>query len=493
MNSAVFKAALVGLLATGGVAHTQDGAPARSTRHALVIGIGTYEAPAVPPLEGVVHDVQSAKLMARAMGVADDHIRVLQDSEATEGRIRAEIEALADKVQPGDRAFVYFSGHGTRTYDPQVSRNTCTEGLLTYDTHSISNVEMGRLLRQVSAKSEKLFVFYDACFSGGVADAGARTRRGAAFARFTPKFSASDAESVCARPTNVRTRSLELVMREAGEPVENIVHVGSARPDEVSFDNAAVGGLATSAWRDCMLGGAKDVDRSGGITVSEIAACAQARLDASIAPYPQILAQHITVGGNGAYVPARITPAQDIVERGAGVQPAPTATPADVLREIHQQRNGARFVDAKASAKTVKIGQDTLGLKVTSLKDGYVYVAMAGSDGKSLYLLFPNELDGDNRIKAGQTLELPRKRWEAVAAGPVGKDVLLVLVSDSPRRMSQLPVERSGPFAKTLFDERSNSLLQEALTLDGSACGRDTQARCLDAYGSALVEVEETR
>ena len=88
----------------------------RQTRHALIIGIGEYADPEVPALRGIMHDVASARRMARAMAVPDAQVTLLRDKQATAARILDEIEALQSRVADGDRVFIYYSGHGTRWY-----------------------------------------------------------------------------------------------------------------------------------------------------------------------------------------------------------------------------------------------------------------------------------------------------------------------------------------------------------------------------------------
>ena len=73
----------------------------------------------------------------------------------------------------------------------------------------------------------------------------------------------------------------------------------------MSFDDAQTGGLATTALRECLLGEAKDLDASGGITIAELAACAQPRIDAALAIHPPLRPSHLVVSGNPAFVPAR--------------------------------------------------------------------------------------------------------------------------------------------------------------------------------------------
>jgi hypothetical protein len=120
------------------------------------------------------------------------------------------------------------------------------------------------------------------------------------------------------------------------------------------------------------------------------------------------------------------------------LNPAPTAAPEPMdslatLQELFQQRDSRRELLVSIPSPNLRIGQDRLALSVKSPVAGYVYVVMLGSDEKSFYLLFPNKVDGDNRIKANQTLQLPRPSWEVTAGGPPGTNRMLVVVSQSPR------------------------------------------------------------
>ncbi|MBX3599298.1 MAG: DUF4384 domain-containing protein [Rubrivivax sp.] len=566
---AAMAAAGAAMLLAAAPARTQDPAvpEPRNTRHALVIGIGDYADPEVPPLKGVVHDMVSARRMARAMAVADERITVLRDHEATADRIRAEIAALQQRVADGDRVFVYFSGHGTRWYDETVQRDACTEGLLAADGRAITNIEMGRLLAPLAQRADKMLVFYDACYSGGVAGAPFRTRSLRLGDEIvTPKFTRAGAPEFCAQPSNFRTRSLALVMQQAQALPQNVVHVAASRPDEVSFDSSAVGGFATVAWRDCLLGQARDLDGSGAITVDEITRCAQSKVTAALAGQPGILGQQLMVAGNPAFVPAWMgaafaapaaaaavgaaaaptalagttasaPPATAVTAASlpgvaaaaapaiapgpaplpvdmlpapgalpapsalllapppAPVVPAAPASPAAILAELHGQRDGQRAVVATARQSRLRIGSDTLQLDVTPARDGYLYIALAGSDGRSLVLLYPNALDGDNRVRAGRRVTLPGPRWELVAGGPPGTETLLVMVSDAPRDLATLAQEPSGPFMRTLLDADGRARLQWVLGhgTPRAGCGRPGAPSCSDAFGSALLTVESVR
>jgi hypothetical protein len=473
--------------------------PARNTRHALIIGIGEYTDSEIPSLKGMKHDMASARRMAAAMAVPEANIRMLRDGDATAERIREEIAALNRRVADGDRVFVYYSGHGTRWHDETAgTTGGCTEGLMAADGKVLTNAELGTRLAPISQRADKMLVFYDACFSGGVAGAPFRTRSLVVEGeQVTPKFTRVGAPAQCSQPSNFRTRSLALVMQQERALPENVVHVAASRPDEVSFDSSAIGGFATASWRDCLLGEAKDLDGSGAITVDEVTRCAQAKVTAGLAGQPGILGQQMTVAGNSSFVPAWMSAGFAPVAVPAAAAPVPprAATPADVLHELHGQRDGTRRVVATARKPWLKIGHDALELDITAARDGHLYVALAGSDGKSLYLLYPNELSGDNRVKAGQRVSLPGKGWEVVAGGPEGPETLLVLVTDAPRDLRGLAQEKSGPFMRTLLDGDGRARLQGILAggTPAAGCGQAGGPSCSDAFGSALLTVRAVK
>ena len=572
---------------------------ARASRHALIIGVGEYTGAGITDLLGVKHDVVSATSIAAAMGVPRENITYLRDKEATGEGIRRALIEIGQRTRSGDRVFVYYSGHGTRWIDPSFDPNSCTEGLLASDGQALTNREISALLKPVSAKADKLMVFYDACHSGGIAQQPLKTRSIAIdSSTLVPKFSSQVSPDLCAKPSNMRTRSLSSELGKIGAVPENTVFIAASRPDEVSFDDPQSGGLATVAWRDCLLGGTKDLDGSGSISVAEMTQCAQAALNVRLGDQPDILGQRMTVGGNSQFVPAFLnnvlesndSQSTDIAEAEAEAeakrqalleqQQAETASlkaeqealekaellkqeerarqlaeaeakrqalveqqqaeaarelanvevseispgqnfadalqmdpvvpdtvvtpiePAGLLAQIHQQRDGSRTLSVKPSRKILRINKDPLELTVKSKTDGYLYIALAGSDQKSLYLLFPNRIDSDNFVKANQEIKLPRRNWRIVAGGPRGIDTVLVMVTDSPRDLSQLTGESAGPFTMPLMTKAGKSRLQLLLNESGNSdqvvCQAGGKTRnlkvqlvCSDSYASDLIEFEE--
>jgi hypothetical protein len=527
----------------------------RAARHALIIAIGDYMSPNIPPLLGVGHDVDSATKMATAMQVPAANIRVLRDHDATAARIEHEIAELNQRTRPGDRVFFYYSGHGTRYYSPLPADQGCVEALLPSDSEPLTNARLATLMKPISDKVDKLMVFYDACHSGGIVGKPLGVTRSLATpkGKLTPKFTPGGAIDACSKPTNIRTRSLGNETAKAGALAQNIVLISSSRPDEVSFDDEDAGGVATQAWRDCMLHDAQDLDQSGAISVNEISACAQVRIDARFKGNQQFGAQHMTIGGNAGFVPgwltssaavppvrpaatpanaAGVAAAQSVspaappappaapppattasakppaVAVAAAAAAAPAAMPATAqaapgaaLADILAQSDPRRQVTVHAPNRMLKIGKDALDLSVTSSHAGYVYVVMLGSDKKSYYMLFPNDRDGDNYIKAGDSMKLPRPNWRITAQGPAGTDRMLVVVSATPRDLTQLGNSKAGPFIYNLTDAGGRARLQWLLGTSvglsnpecqpGAARDASTAERCSDAFGAVITEFHE--
>ncbi len=166
--------------------------------------------------------------------------------------------------------------------------------------------------------------------------------------------------------------------------------------------------------------------------------------------------------------------------------PSTTASLA-TLALVENQANPKRKIQVKLSSSVLKIGKSNLEMAITSSHNGYVYLVLLGSDAKSFYILFPNGLDSNNYIKAGQPLKLPRESWEVMAAGPPGVDQVLVIVSDSPRKLDGLVLQEptsNDPFTYALNNLDGRSALVDFLT-NSSIPGAS------ESFGAKRVTVQE--
>src|SRR5260221_13851784 len=87
--------------------------PVLADAHALIMTIGEYRE-GVPPLAGVKYDGDSARAIAKRMGVKDENLRHYKDGELTyDGMVKA-FDELESRVADNDQVFIYYSGHGGR-------------------------------------------------------------------------------------------------------------------------------------------------------------------------------------------------------------------------------------------------------------------------------------------------------------------------------------------------------------------------------------------
>lgn len=153
------------------------------------------------------------------------------------------------------------------------------------------------------------------------------------------------------------------------------------------------------------------------------------------------------------------------------------------------------LVEARPSKPVLRIGQDLLGFTVRSTQAGHVYVYAQGPDGE-LLLLFPNTQAQDNRIQAGQTLKLPQPSWALETSEPAGPEHFLVLVTETPRDLSELGRDHAYYFLKLPGGEAADRLLQARTDGRSPLLGQpraDCQGPPCARYGASRFQVDIVR
>jgi hypothetical protein len=489
--------------------------PALPSNHALIITVSEY---ARSPLPGVLNDRKLGIELARRFGVPPENIVELSETQVTRDGLKEAFAAMNQAMLPGDKLYVYFSGHGARYLNKATGQ--CTESIVMQDMKVVSNTEFAAMIKPLSAKADKTIVMLDSCHSGGVAQAAGTRAIGMEQmrAKFSPEASSPQCSAAVNEGTFAAARGIDFQTTD-----HNLVILAAARNNEVAWDTSK-GGAMTYNFEQCLSGGAVDADHSGSLSMQEIADCVQARLDKS---QDASARQHATLAGNSGLVPSMAdaggaaasgpavsgTPAAPSPTAAAAAQTAPAATaPAatDVvaaLTDIYNQRDDRWDVDATTTSPNLKIGSN-LSLSIRSKRDGYVYVFYRGTTPESFYLLFPNQLDSSNSISANQEMKLPRKEWSVSALGPKGTDHLMVMVTETPRDFSNLAlpaqyVSQAGPFEKIQPTAAAVASISQAATLSSAlkqtectstATKRDlgVAKRCSNVFGASVLSVEET-
>ena len=147
--------------------------------HALLIGIGSYQQ---RTLEGPAYDVAAlTSMLIRHYGFKRKNLHTLVNQEAGKFRILSEMQRLVQISRPGDRVFIYFSGHGTSRRDELLSlplphaSGALVPADFKWDSNQSIEAQVSQLivgkrdLRPILAQLDQdrqVLVVFDTCFSG---------------------------------------------------------------------------------------------------------------------------------------------------------------------------------------------------------------------------------------------------------------------------------------------------------------------------------------
>lgn len=154
----------------------QIGAMAKKgTTRAVIIGISNYEDEHIPDLHFAHRDAEAmAEFLASAAGgeTSPENIKLLLNEKATRGEIATAFYWLVGESKAGDRAIIYFSGHGD-----MENRILMDQGyLLAYDARASNYmgsgtyaVEMLQKVVKALSQNVEVIMITDACRSGKLA------------------------------------------------------------------------------------------------------------------------------------------------------------------------------------------------------------------------------------------------------------------------------------------------------------------------------------
>ncbi len=174
---------------------------------AVVVGISDYQANEIPDLQYAHRDAEkfAAWLQSPAGGgVPAENIVLLTNEKATQAKLVAALDGLLEACQDGDRAIIYFSGHG------DVERKTMAQPgyLLCYDSPPQTYMAGGAfnlrdlqdIISTLSLQNKaRVIVITDACHAGKLA--GSEISGTAATAQALTRPVANEVKIMSCQPT----------------------------------------------------------------------------------------------------------------------------------------------------------------------------------------------------------------------------------------------------------------------------------------------------
>jgi hypothetical protein len=278
--------------------------------------------------------------------------------------------------------------------------------------------------------------------------------------------------------------------RDAPVPLEPIAPIPLARPEKAEKQASKQGGK-----RPLLLAGLAALVLAGGAawyvtgdtrssaasknTSNKVVRAAVPKDSLATAPAPVVAAQAV--------------PTSPVAAPAVAAEPRATFSPIAGLDEIVRHSDPLISVNAMAKKARLVIDKDPMQFNVKSSEAGYLYVFSVGAKSDSLQRLLPNGLDQDNYIAANTTVNLPRKSWPLVAAGPAGMHHLVVMVSRAQRDFSAAGL-KSGEEIPSFDFEQARQAWASAPGNKAVFAGEvrcPSGDKCDASYGAALILIEE--
>ena len=282
--------------------------------------------------------------------------------------------------------------------------------------------------------------------------------------------------------------SVSVPTAEPNAPAPQVEPAGQAK----AFHPGGAGKWLAAAATVALLGG---VAWWFGRTTAPPPPPTLASASASTAPAEPTRAEPTTTSATPATAASMAAVSAKVMDKVMASAAQPVVLPFDparMLNDLIAAGNPQHEVTTIVGQQQVRIGKDNLRFEVRSARDGYVYVLMLDAKHEHLYLMFPNVVAQQNRIKANEPLRLPGKHWPLVAQGPAGTDQFVVLVSEAPRDFAKAGLQKGDPFAEFDLNRLKAewaSKPQPLLFAGQAKCEAGTP--CPDGFGAAGFVIEE--
>ncbi len=200
-------------------------------------------------------------------------------------------------------------------------------------------------------------------------------------------------------------------------------------------------------------------------------------------------------------VPASQAPLAPVVSD----PPVPSALdPSIEFDRVVQQQSPAIQTTLTVAKPSIRVNRDPLRMQLTANRAGYFYVLIHDTD-RQVRMLFPNFADTENRIAAGQSVELPHRTTDAETglsksvdlrfSDPAGPARLLAIVSSQPLDFTAVTKSQDGEY-RVLLQGPEAGLAQAAAPERPLYLGRvqcePAGSRCSSEYGAASAAITVT-
>jgi hypothetical protein len=458
------KTATAALWCLGSLAAQPAGAWAQD--RALVIGIGTYEnLPEDMFLHGPKNDVKAIlSLLTGTLQFKPAEIRVLTDDKATRQAILSSMdEWLIAGTAPGDRVYLYFSGHGLQVKDISGDEEDgMDEAISTYDlkagdedwTNVILDDELEAVLEKLKGRAVTLVI--DACHSGTISRSlSPQAVSGLQGARYLPRPFAQSTKQPATRGLRI---DLGVVDKPAQLTAGGLTAWSAAAAYQVAWDDVRLPvedrhGVFTSAYIAGYKPEESDANGNGLVSNAELFEyvtrkskdyCATLdgcdNLDPQLESVPDMLGTSIakpepSTGEQAiAQQPAaKPEPAyQEVVVEAAVASAYVDADPVEAIGDIVGKADTGDVTVSLDKGPALNKGE-AFKISVTSRNAGHLILLDVNGEGTATQIFPNNTAQKITPLSAGSTLTIPDDYYgfDFEADGSGENMLVAIVVSDA--------------------------------------------------------------
>jgi len=398
---------------------------------ALLVGINHYADPDVPATPGCVEDANSlAAFIQTKYGFARGSIKVLLNEQATAANIQKQFkEWLIDGTQPGDRVFFSYAGHGSQLPDDNGDEaDKLDETIAPFDivrrtgANQIRDDAFEKLTQQLSGRL--VVMLFDSCHSGtisrGVPKLGSLPNGGGV--RYLPRadqwqeLQKSGGREVgpgyvVTNNANATEQRLLIDSNQTGR-LAGVVVLSAANSKQTAnpaIINGTYRGALSYTFVEAQRRDTPALQDLLARIRSQVATMQQSGLlDGSQQPQLEVIST----------IPLSDKPLFALQE---------TTQATAILTALANPRSNVKLRLSTHQPKAFYRVGETISYDVTSDTAGYLYL-LVFSPNNVASCLIPNSIDRDNFIVAG-TVTFPRGAYEIPIQEPIGKDVVVALLS----------------------------------------------------------------
>jgi hypothetical protein len=422
---------------------------------ALIIGVGKYADPSAN-LPGIDLDVALFKRAVKKLGIKDENIKVLMDSQATESNIKYTAKNFLSNVDKNDRVFFYFSGHGSQVEDKNGDEpDGVDEFLVTHEFDGkkgfFTDDEVGEMLRKIP--SDYVYAFIDACHSG-TATKGlnliSMQNRSIGEAKTVEKFWSWDGMP------QAKTASRGILV-EASKG-DNFVAVTATQDDELA--------LATGKGSIFTLGIENAINKA---TKSKEITPRKLHKEA-------VKFVHANTNAGNRFTPS-LNGKSSLFDKP--IQMQRTSTSGQFWQQMNRAVQQGEALSITSTKSTYSIG-DKIGMTVDIPVEGYLNIVNV-DENDTATVLYPNKWHQNNKVKKGQ-LNLGNRNelgFTFKASKPYGKSLTVAFVTKK-----ELNFYKESPQAR----DNTGKLVASIVELSARAAkGIEVEAAEADIYAGKII------